>query len=263
MSFAKIKYIGDKPFRIIISIIFFLTLGLFLSGLFTQSFTYYFHGLVGYSLNIFGIPSERGFSIFQIGFVLPEGYENPNASAIIFTQVLFFLTVLVFPFLFLIFVGILWFVPLKRKTQKILFTIAEILNAWSCHDVFIIALIVSVNGIEKFTKYITDDKCKAINQLIKKYFSKMLDGNDTCYHVMGNTNQGCWLYFSMAIFFFILSLVILKACRKALNERLPENVKEYLKIKNEEKISRESSLVNEPLNNNINNNRNKNLLDEE
>ena len=263
MSFAKTKYIGDKPFRIIISILFFLTLGLLFSGLFTLGFTYYFGGLIGYTLDIFEIPSERVFSIFAIGFALPEGYENPNDSAIIFTQVLFFLSVLVFPLLFLIIVGILWFVPLKRKVQKFLYIIAEILNAWSCNDVYIIALIASVTGIEKFTKLIIDDKCKAINPLIKKYFSNMLDGNDTCYQTKAKTNEGCWLYFFMTIFFIILSFVILKACRNALDERLPEHVKEYLKLKIEEKISRVSNindfnskttLVNEPLTNNDNDN---------
>ena len=272
ICFAKTKYIGDKHFRIIISVLFVITFALFFTGSFTMGFTYYFSGLVGYSLDIFGIPFERGFSIFQVFFVLPEGYENPTDSAIIFTQILYFLSVWLFPLLYLLVVGGLWFIPLRRREQKILLIIAEILNAWSCYDVFIIALIATVDGIEKFTNLIIDDKCKGINPFIKNYFSGMLKGNDTCYHVKASTNEGCWLYFSMAVFSLILSFVILNACRNALNERLPEHVKEYLKIKNEEKISRVSNindfssrttLVNETLDNNGNNNKNKNLLAEE
>ena len=277
MSFTKIKIkkINEKSFRIIISVLLVITLGLFLIGLFMPGFSFYYYGLVGYVLNVFEIPTDRVFAIFDIGWVLPDGYEDGTDSAIIFTQVFFFLSVQIFPLLFLIFLGILWFIPLKRKTQKILYFIAEILNAWSCHDVFIIALIASVTGVEKFTKFIIDEKCKAVNPLIKEYFSDMLDGYNTCIQVKGSTNEGCWLYFSMVIFLFILSIIILKECRKALNERLfPEQIKEVkenLKIKKEERISRISnindsisrtSIISDELDNS-DNNKSKNLLDEE
>ena len=269
MSFAKVKCMGETPFRIIISFILFLTLGLVIAGSLTQCFSFYFHGLAGYVLDLLKIPPHREFSILDLGLSVPAAYENPTDSAIIFTQIVYFLTVLVLPLAFLLFVGILWFVPMTRKAQTIIYAIAEILNAWSCIDVFVIAIVASLTEIEQFTKFIVGDKCNSIDPIIKKYFSKILDGHDTCFQVKTYLQEGCWLFFAAAVSFFITSFVILKVCRNALNERLPEHVKEYLKMKKEERISRVSNindfssrttLVNESLNNNINN---KNLLDEE
>ena len=269
MSFAKVKCMGETPFRIIISFILFLTLGLVIAGSLTQCFSFYFHGLAGYGLDLLKIPPHREFSILDLGLSVPAAYENPTDSAIIFTQIVYFLTVLVLPLAFLLFVGILWFVPMTRKAQTIIYAIAEILNAWSCIDVFVIAIVASPTQIEKFAKFIVGDKCNSIDPIIKKYFSKILDGHDTCFQVKIYLQEGCWLFFAAAVSFFITSFVILKVCRNALNERLPEHVKEYLKMKKEERISRVSNindfssrttLVNESLNNNINN---KNLLDEE
>ncbi len=269
MSFAKVKCMGETPFRIIISFILFLTLGLVIAGSLTQCFSFYFHGLAGYVLDLLKIPPHREFSILDLGLSIPAAYENPTDSAIIFTQIVYFLTVLVLPLAFLLFVGILWFVPMTRKAQTIIYAIAEILNAWSCIDVFVIAIVASLTEIEQFTKFIVGDKCNSIDPIIKKYFSKILDGHDTCFQVKTYLQEGCWLFFAAAVSFFITSFVILKVCRNALNERLPEHVKEYLKMKKEERISRVSNindfssrttLVNESLNNNINN---KNLLDEE
>ena len=266
MSFAKVKCMGETPFRIIISFILFLTLGLVIAGSLTQCFSFYFHGLAGYGLDLLKIPPHREFSILDLGLSVPAAYENPTDSAIIFTQIVYFLTVLVLPLAFLLFVGILWFVPMTRKAQTIIYAIAEILNAWSCIDVFVIAIVASLTEIEQFTKFIVGDKCNSIDPIIKKYFSKILDGHDTCFQVKTYLQEGCWLFFAAAVSFFITSFVILKVCRNALNERLPEHVKEYLKMKKEERISRVSNindfssrttLVNESMNSN-----NKNFLAE-
>ena len=206
------------------------------------------------------IPPHREFSILDLGLSVPKAYENPKAPAIIFTQVIYFLTVLVTPLTFLVVVGILWFIPMSRKAQTIIYAIAEILNAWSCIDVFVIAIVASLTEIEQFTKFIVGDKCDTIDPIIKKYFSKILDGHDTCFQVKTYLQEGCWLFFVAAISFFITSFVILKVCRNALNERLPDHVKEYLKLKKEERISRISNindfssrttLVNESLTNNV------------
>ena len=117
MSFAKVKCMGETPFRIIISFILFLTLGLVIAGSLTQCFSFYFHGLAGYGLDLLKIPPHREFSILDLGLSVPAAYENPTDSAIIFTQIVYFLTVLVLPLAFLLFVGILWFVPMTLFMQ--------------------------------------------------------------------------------------------------------------------------------------------------
>ena len=265
MSFAKTKCLGDTTFRVIISFIVLLTFGFVIAGSVTECFSFHFHGLAGYGLNLLKIPPHREFSILGLGISVPEAYENPKAPEIIFTQVIFFLTVLAMPIGFLIVICILWFVPMPRKAQMILYAIAEILNAWSCIDVFVIAIVASLTEIEQFTKFIVGDRCDTIDPIIQKYFTRLLDGYNTCFQVKTYLEEGCWLFFCAAISFFISSFVILKVCRNALNERLPEHVKEYLKNRKLDRVSRVSNindfssrttLSNEALNNELNNKKN-------
>ena len=62
---------------------------------------------------------------------------------------------------------------MHRKAQKIFYNIAEILNAWSCIDVFVIAIFASLTEIGQFTKFIVGDKCDSIDPIIQKYFKRL------------------------------------------------------------------------------------------
>ena len=238
ISFAENKYLGKKLFRTLISILLFLTLGLVLVGSNITSFSFYFHGLAGYALDLFGILPHRDYSVIELGFQVPDAAEIPNDFVIRFTQVIFFLTVFVMPVAMLLTVIFVWFVPLPRKTQKFFYGIIEILNAWSCLDVFVLAIIAAITEIGTFTEFIVGDKCDDINPFISKYFETILEGHNTCFEVQAYLKSGCWLLFVAAITFFITSNYVMKVCRNALNERLPDHVKEYLQKKNgNEKIS--------------------------
>ena len=244
MSFAKYKCVNVTFFRIFISLMIFLTLALVIAGSITNCFSFYFHGLAGYALNLLDYSNHREYSIIQLGLDVRKSYENPNAPEVIFTQVVYFLTTLALPIAFLLNLMILWFIPMPRKAQKFLYSIAEILNAWSCIDVFVIAIIASIAQITQFAKFMVGDKCDSIDPLIQKYFSKTLDGHDTCFEVQTYLEKGCWIFFCAAISFFISSFVILKVCRNALNERLPDHVKEYLRNKKNNDESRISNISN-------------------
>ena len=246
MSFAKNKCISDTPFRIFISSMIFITLGLVIIGSVTKCFSFYFHGLAGYALNLLDYPDHRDFSIIKLGLDVRDVYENPDAPEIIFTQFIYFFTILAIPIAFLVILIILWFVPMSRRAQKFLYSIAEILNAWSCIDVFVIALLAGVLQIAQFAEFMVGDKCDSIDPIIHNYFSKTLNGHDSCFEVQTYLLEGSWLFFAAAITFFIASFVILKVCRNALNERLPDHVKEYLKMKknknNDDRISNISNI---------------------
>ena len=246
MSFAKNKCISDTPFRIFISSMIFVTLGLVIIGSVTKCFSFYFHGLAGYALNLLDYPDHRDFSIIKLGLDVRDVYENPDAPEIIFTQFIYFFTILAIPITFLVILIILWFVPMSRRAQKFLYSIAEILNAWSCIDVFVIALLAGVLQIAQFAKFMVGDKCDSIDPIIHNYFSNTLNGHDSCFEVQTYLLEGSWLFFAAAITFFIASFVILKVCRNALNERLPDHVKEYLKMKknksNDDRISNVSNI---------------------
>ena len=245
ISFAESKYLGKKAFRVFISILLISTLGLVIVGSSINSFSFYFHGLAGYALDLFKIVPHREYSVIELGFSVPESYENPNDFVIRFTQTIYFLTVFLMPIAMLINVLFLWFVPLPRRAQKFLYSVAEILNAWSCLDVFVVAIMAAILEISQFTSFIVGDKCDAINPFISKYFYDILDGHETCFEVQAYLQSGCWLLFVAAIIFFISSNIVMKVCRNALDERLPENVKEFLKNKKDgEKINKIASFSN-------------------
>ena len=239
ISFAESKIFSKKNFQVLISFLLILTLCLVIAGSFTTSFSFYFHGLAGYALDLFEIAPQREYSVIQLGFSVPESYENPNDKIIRFTQAIYFITVFIMPISTLLNIMFLWFIPLPRKIQKFLYTIAEILNAWSCLDVFVIAIIAAILQISQFTEFIVGDKCDTINPFIDKYFYDFLNGHNKCFEVQAYLQSGCWILFIAAIMFFILTKIVLKVCRNALDERLPDNVKEYLKrLKEGERISR-------------------------
>ena len=245
MSFAKVNYIKDFHFRVFISSLLFLTLILVILGSIVKSFSFDLKGLAGYAINLLNYPTHKDISAIDLGIDLRKSYKNPNASEAIFTQVIFFLTTIAIPLAFLLNLIILWFVPMTRKAQKFFYSIAEILNAWSCVDVLAMAIISCVEQVTKFAIFMVGDKCDNINPIIKRYFSKILDGYDSCFEVKTSLKKGFWIYFCAAISFFICSFVILKVCRYALNERLPDHVKEYLRNKNnndEDRISKISNI---------------------
>ena len=160
-------YFGKKFFRTPTTVLLFATLILVIIGSNITSFSFNFHGLAGYALELFEISPQRKYSVIDLGLSVPESYEKPNDGVIRFTQVIYFLTVFAMPIAMLLHIIFLWLVPLPRKTQKIVYSITEILNAWSCLDVFILAIIAAILQIGQFAEFIVGDKCDTINPFIE------------------------------------------------------------------------------------------------
>ena len=243
ISFVETKKINSFYFKIFISSILFLTLGFVILGVCLISFSFEFLGLAGYALSLLGIDNSRNYSVLDLGKQMPDASEKPNSFSIRYTQIIYFLTILIFPICHLLTVIILWLVPLSRKIQKFIYTICEILNAWSCIDVFVVSIIAAIVEISQFTAFIVGDKCDFINPFLEKFFDETLDGHDTCFEVNANLQSGCWILFAAAIMYFIGSMVVMKVCRNALYERLPPEAKEYVNsMKNKNKSSKEFQL---------------------
>lgn len=238
ISYANVNGRGKYLFRGFITLILFITLACVITGEFLISFSFNFLGLAGYGLELLNIKNHREYSVFNLGLKMPDASEKPNSFSIRYTQLIYFLTILIFPICHLLTVIILWLVPLSRKIQKFIYTICEILNAWSCIDVFIVSIIAAIVEISQFAAFIVGDKCDFINPFLEKFFDKTLDGHDTCFEVQAYLQSGCWILFAAAIMYFIGSMVVMKVCRNALYERLPPEVKEYVNsMKNKKKHS--------------------------
>ena len=252
ISYANVNGKGKYLFRGFITLILFTTLSCVIVGELIISFSFDFLGLAGYGLNLLNIKNHREYSVLNLGIKMTDAYEIPNSFSIRFTQLIYFLTIMIFPICHLLTVIILWLVPLSRKIQKFIYTICEILNAWSCIDVFVISIIAAIVEISQFTAFIVGDKCDFINPFLEKFFDETLNSHNTCFEVEAYLQSGCWILFAAAIMYFIGSMVVMKVCRNALYERLPPEVKEYVNsMKNKKKHSHHINSFNNSSNVNI------------
>ena len=183
ISYANVNGKGKYLFRGFITLILFTTLSCVIYGELIISFSFDFLGLAGYGLGLLNIKNHREYSVLNLGIKMPDASEKPNSFSIRFTQLIYFLTIMIFPICHLLTVIILWLVPLSRKIQKFIYTICEILNAWSCIDVFVISIIAAIVEISQFTAFIVGDKCDFINPFLEKFFDNTLNGHDTCFEV--------------------------------------------------------------------------------
>ena len=244
ISYANVNGKGKYLFRGFITLILFTTLSCVIYGELIISFSFDFLGLAGYGLGLLNIKNHREYSVLNLGIKMPDASEKPNSFSIRFTQLIYFLTIMIFPICHLLTVIILWLVPLSRKIQKFIYTICEILNAWSCIDVFVVSIIAAIVEISQFAAFIVGDKCNFINPFLEKFFAETLDNHNTCFEVEAYLQSGCWILFAAAIMYFIGSMVVMKVCRNALYERLPPEVKEYVNsMKNKNKSSKELNKV--------------------
>ena len=99
---------------------------------------------------------------------------------------------------------------MPRKVQNILYNIAEILNAWSCIDVFVIALIAGVVQIGQFALFLVGDKCDFIDPFIKKYFSNILGVHNSCFYVQTYLSEGSWIFLVRLLRSLLRRLLFLK-----------------------------------------------------
>ena len=252
ISYANVNGKGKYLFRGFITLILFTTLSCVIYGELIISFSFDFLGLAGYGLGLLNIKNHREYSVLNLGIKMPDASEKPNSFSIRFTQLIYFLTIMIFPICHLLTVIILWLVPLSRKIQKFIYTICEILNAWSCIDVFVVSIIAAIVEISQFAAFIVGDKCNFINPFLEKFFAETLDNHNTCFEVEAYLQSGCWILFAAAIMYFIGSMVVMKVCRNALYERLPPEVKEYVNsMKNKKKHSHHINSFNNSSNVNI------------
>ncbi len=75
---------------------------------------------------------------------MPGKTPDPGSFGVFFLQISFFLFSIAIPLTFLIVLLILWIVPMKVHAQRSWFTFAEICNAWSAIEVFVLALIAAI-----------------------------------------------------------------------------------------------------------------------
>ena len=128
-----------KRFRRAIILTWFITLVLISVGVGLKSFHFKFNGVAGTAL---GEDSVRSFSLVSIGEHIPQSVHQDSSSnfGIVWIQTCYFFFALIMPLLCLLSLLVLFLVPMKLKQQQKVFVFAEITNAWSAIEVFVIAI---------------------------------------------------------------------------------------------------------------------------
>jgi hypothetical protein len=182
-----------------------------IGGTFMLTMEFEFKGLVGLMLKD---AAEVEYSFVSVGTSIPEHSGVPNDFSTRWLQASLFLFGQAMPFALLLVVLGLWVVPMTLSTQRQLFVLAEVLNAWSAVDVFCIAIAAALLEIQQFAAFIVGDSCDSINVILEEYMDPILDGDDKCFDVVAQLDSvsSYFLYFFHVPIPHLVSLKLL--CRR-------------------------------------------------
>jgi hypothetical protein len=206
-----------------------VTLGLVMSvvlavmGVFMTSFEFVFQGVAGLALG--PEASVRAYSVFGLGAELPGASIDPNTFGIHWIQFFFVVfsgvTVLIFLGLLLV----LWNVPLTVKGQRTFLVMAQVMNAWSGLDVFVVSILACVLEISQFADFIIDDTgLEAVNPYLPFIFAffpnwnqqLQENGGATVFTLTTQLKPGFWLLAVAALLSTGIGQVTLNKCSRSL-----------------------------------------------
>lgn len=187
-------------------------------GVTIKSFTFEFYGLAGLVLE----DSDTRWSLVGIGGEIPTSVQDADSVGSIFIQTCYFFFGVAMPFTCLAVLFCLFKVPMQTKTQKWLFSLAEVANAWCSLEVFVISVVASLAEISDIAKYIVGDTCEQIDDFLKDsdFFDSILDGHDTCFDVKASIEPSSWVLFLGVAINWIISFYLIRIAHQALDERV-------------------------------------------
>jgi hypothetical protein len=115
--------------------------------------------------------------------------------------------------------------PMTLQRQRSLLVAAEIANAWSAVEVFVLSIVAALLQISTFASFIIADKCDLINRLAEDLIGGDLIPNDdaVCFTVKASVEPNCWyLVVGVLLNSFIISMG-LRLAHAAMDERLAQS----------------------------------------
>lgn len=128
----------SKRFRRSIVFMLLITLGLISCGVCLKSFHFKFNGAAGMAL---GNERFQSFSLVSIGEHIPRSVQDSSSFGVRWIQTCYFFFALIMPIMCIVCMLALLVVPMKLKVQQKVFVLAEVANAWSAIEVFVIAMV--------------------------------------------------------------------------------------------------------------------------
>jgi hypothetical protein len=218
------RLIKRKKLRWWVRVLFFVTgiatIILLKVGVTRKSFVFEFGGLAGMALD--DDKRRMSYSLVSLGAALPSSVPTDYGAGIRWLQLAYYFYALVTPFACLTLVLVLWAFPLSLHHQLWVVTIAEITNAWSAIEVFVLSVVAALLEISTFCSFIIGNKCDWINEFVSKYLDKALANHHddhTCYSVQAHVQWDCWYLIVGAILNSLLVSTILRFAHAALDDR--------------------------------------------
>lgn len=190
---------------------------LLVAGTFVDTLRFQFQGLTGLVLRG---AADVDYSYVSVGQIAPKAAGGPEDDFFIqWMMASYFIFGLAMPLGCLLLLVVLWFCPLTLPTQRRLFVLTEVFNAWSALDVFCISIAAALLEIQQFAAFIVGDSCDGINVILAKYLDTQLDGDDKCFDVVATLLNDSYLIFLAAGTLFLLCVPSLCIVHHVIEER--------------------------------------------
>ena len=179
-----------RRFRRTVVAVIFLSILLILIGANLRSFHFEFDGAAGAVLGNDGGARIRKFSLVGIGRGISTSVPSPSFG-IRWIQTCYFFFALVMPLLCLKVMLVLFVVPMTMARQRALFVVAEVMNAWSAIEVFMLAIVASLIEIDPFSESMVGERCKLLDKLLVGLSADgAAEGIDKCFGITSSIDGG-------------------------------------------------------------------------
>jgi len=201
-------------------LVFFLIIDLVLlsMGIFQKVFVVVIGGLPGV---LIGYPGNHKMeSVWTFGLGIPLAVTGDPTISVRIIQVVFFFFAVIMPYACVLVVSVMYLVPMSVQAQQRIYSLAEICNAWSAIEVFLLASLVSVLQIPKLVHGIRQKHCLPLEKLLKKFHFQELVGTTKCIDIHTRMeSEGAILYVGVGIHILLMHFFI-KLSHRALHDRI-------------------------------------------
>ena len=222
IALRSVAFKGKKEnvfMQVLITALLVVSVVLVCFGISIQSLAYDVRGLVGWLFELMDIQRRTEYSLVETGAHVLSSTANPSSFTAVLIVVIFFATAVVFPLLHLIVLIFIWLAPLTLKAQRRIFVLAEVLNAWSALDVYVVSCLAALLQLRQFALWIVGDSCDFINPFIEKHLGSVVPGDPVCFDLVAKLDSGSWVLLAACIIYDAVSIVVMNKCHKALETR--------------------------------------------
>lgn len=203
-------------FRALLVAMLVTVIGLLGVGITRRSFVFEIGGLAGVAL---GDQYRSSYSLLSLGAAIPESVEDNFGVGIHVLQVAFYFYAVVTPFAALLLLFVILVCPLTLRRQSQLLTVAEIANAWSAIEVFVLSIVAALFEISTFAEFIIGDRCDIINEILAEYGNEEVS---TCYTVKSTVSWDAAFLVLGAVLNSCWVSLVLRLLHLSMHERMQE-----------------------------------------